>query len=573
MTANSKQLESVETQINSITKALCNESQKISLHDETLRAPTVTWSWGWSINVSWRSEYIGSRYRLKSHDEHAGSEKSTSQYVANLANQYAQQNNHYFINILGEKISHKELENFNTGDIDLGNTGTNYISCDHCSRCGGHGKESCTSCSGRGYNQCYSCHGSGTLREWRSNGQHSGYVNTHCYHCSGGRTRCYHCGASGQVTCGSCDGSGEHFHRFWISALACKKVSWEWLESEVFKWLPSFIKEKIDQGSTGAITPYLTKCEPLHRNEPLSGCAYSFSMKTIIPCGEYAAISKDSNTRIAIVGPKLEIYSAGGILNAFVTKIAEKLNSGTIQDQKPYLAIPAIDVILQCHDEKKSHFLLWDNYVYGSAKQALTTKYEMLVARINGDKRKDFFINFAKYNALILIAITLAILSINVLFPQFSWHGEIVKSILKNPDFLFHKTTELVRYKFFETWQSGLLTVFCSILVIGAVKEFHWRRIGDKTSALLAFIYFEIGLVYYLGFQYSLAELGRQHPVTSMAHLGSLNLASLLILWPEILATSSLISFVISKYKAWRSTAKVVAKLESRTLSKRLKLI
>lgn len=574
MTQGSNQLQLVQTQLNNTAEALCLKPINVCLSDEITRDSPVTWSWGWAIKVTWNSEHVGSRYRLGNNDQHIGGSKSTSTHVQRLADMYASYENRFFVDVLGAKISHKELENFNTGDLALGSTGLYYISRDNCSTCSGYGTVSCSSCGGRGHNSCHTCFGSGTTREWRSNGQHGGYVNTSCYTCGcSGRIRCNYCSATGKVTCSSCSGSGEHFYRFTITASATKKVEWKWSASEVFSWLPDFIKLTMDIGSTGAITPYLTQCKPVHRDEPLLECAYSFSMRSIIPSAEFCAINSEITTKISTVGPKNVINNAGGVLNPFVSRIASELNKGSILDQKPLLAPPIIDVILKAHDEKTTHFTLQENYVSAPTKDLLTARYEQLVARINGKKFMDFLIHFIKLNTTIFTILALAILSFSILYPGYPWAGNIVKSIINEPALLLHVTYNNFMEIFFNNWIRSLIAACCAIFLVAAVKELHWRKIGGKTAFSLALAYSVIAMVYVLGFMVFKHKFAQLKPIADSFSLSGFSVKSIFTVWPEMLFTSTLIAFVAAKHKSWRGTRKEIEKLKSQTLSKRLKLV
>lgn len=574
MTQGSNQLQLVQTQLNNIAEALCLKPINVCLSDEITRDSPITWSWGWAIKVTWNSEHVGSRYRLGNNDQHIGGSKSTGAHVQRLADMYASYEKRFFVDVLGAKISHKELENFNTGDLDLGSTGLYYISSDSCSTCNGYGTVSCSSCSGRGHNSCHTCFGSGTTREWRSNGQHGGYVNTSCYACGcSGRIRCNHCGASGKVTCSSCNGSGEHFYRFTIKASATKKVEWAWSSSEVFVWLPSFIKLTVDAGSTGAITPYLTQCKPVHRDEPLLECAYSFSMESIIPSAEFCANSSEITTKITTVGPKNVINNAGGILNPFVSRIASELNKGSILDQKPLLAPPIIDALLKAHDEKTTHFTLQENYVSTPVKNELTIKYDQLVARINGKKFIDFLFHFIKLNAALFGLLTLIILGFSILYPSYPWSGKIVESIIKEPAILAHAAYNNFMEIFFNNWIRTLIAICGSIFITAATQEFHWRKIGGKSAFILALVYSVIAMVYVFGFMAFKHNFAQLKPIADTFSLSNLSIKSILTVWPEMLFTSTLIAFVAAKHKSWKGTKIEVEKLKSHVLSKRLKLI
>lgn len=294
-------------------------------------------------------------------------------------------------------------------------------------------------------------------------------------------------------------------------------------------------------------------------------------MLSTIVCREYSVSGPQTFTRISTVGPKDEVHNAGGILNAFISSVVEKLNFGPLMDQKTLLGIPIVDSILSAYDTKSNHFTIQKNFVSTNFVDALTSKYDKLVIRINGSKINNFYKVFFKSLFIVLITITLATMIFSLLFPQHRWPVGAMTEIYRMPSILNRAIKEVLSALFLSGWVRAVVSVFGAIFAAGVMQVAHWRKVRLLASFLILMTYATIGLIYLIDLTYVWSSFVDARVLAHASYIESI--LSILRMSSDILFASFFISFLIAKYKSWGDIRKEIEKLQSNTLLRRLKLI
>jgi len=568
------QLESIEEDLNNTAQKLCLQSLNVQLSNEDIRTPEVTWSWGWSIDVSYECGSIGSRYSLGSNDSYIGNSNKTATYVKELVTLYANYEKHYFVDKLGNELPESELENFNLGSIALGSSGTFYISSDSCNPCNGHGLTTCFACSGRGQQSCGMCIGSGMVQEWVPNNQGGGgNVRRNCSGCAGsGYNICYTCSRSGEVTCSSCSGSGEHYYRYTVFANSNKHVTWNWDGTQTHNWLPEVLKKYVNNGGTPAITPFLTQCKPAMLEQPIEGCAYSYSMTSIIPCAEYSASANNESTSINVIGPEQHICNAGAILDFPAWNIAERIAKGSIEDNGVLINTPVIDLLLKSYDDKHEHLLCQENYISKKTYHAITEKYDELVGQLKRQRKGVFWARFCKYSSIWSFILALMLVSFCLVYPEYRWRGGELYNYIKGISATTDHITGVYVNMYLKNAERALVSIGWAAFTVSLIKFLYWRSIG-WWQAIFRYITASIFVIlYWDSLDEFYGRLNFEGFVTPLIGISTFSPSPLLIMMPELLLTAALLGIVQAKYASANATKKLVAELNSVTLYKRMGL-
>jgi len=572
------QLESIEEDLNNTAQKLCLQSLNVQLSNEDIRTPTVTWSWGWSIDVGYERNSLGSRYRCGSNDSYIGSSHETANYVKELVTLYANYKNRYFVDKLGNELPESELDNFNLGSITLGSTGVFYISSDICSSCNGNGKEECIVCYGRGEKGCEKCYGTGSIEElvheWAPKNQGvSRYVQRKCTSCHGScHTTCYQCNGSGNVTCRSCGGSGEHYYSYTIFANSNKHVTWSWDGGQTHNWLPEVLKKYVNNGGTPAITPFLTQCEPAMLEQPIKGCAYSYSMTSIIPCAEYSALANNEGTSVNVIGPEQHICNAGAILDFPAWDIGRNIAKGSIEDNEVLINTPVIDLLLKSYDDEHEHLLRKENYISKKTYHAITEKYDVLVGQLKRQRKGVFWTRFCKYSTVWSFIIGLVLASFCLVYPEYRWRGGELVNYIKDISATTDYITGVYADMYLKNTERALVSTGCAVFLVGLIKFLYWRSIG-WWQAIFRYIAASIFVILYWDSLVEFSErLSFESFVNPLVGISNFTPNPLLIMMPELLLTAALLGVVQAKYASASATKKLVAELNSVTLYKRMGL-
>ncbi|MCG6201435.1 hypothetical protein [Psychromonas antarctica] len=455
----------------------------VVLSHQDAKQPQVNFTFGWKIEIG-----------ISKHDHghccpngiDAGRSADARAAAHNKAQAYVSGRQSLFNDRFKALLSSDVSSNFTLKDKHLNSAPECYVGTDPCHHCHGSGTNSCYSCGGQGKQGCSACHSSGRVstQKFDNYSNRTIYSTESCSSCWGsGKKTCSNCGGRGTVTCGTCYGVGCLYCSYSIDGDAKRRTTWAFESADYHDWSESFIK-KIGLN----IIHSLTDVTEVDAQGSLDGCTFIYALNGQLPTLQFTATIASADTRMCFAGKQNLTHDAGGVYDPAVWSIAKNLASGSQNEDKETLAVPAIKSIIEANESNTKIDLLEENWVSTDIKDAVLSNYQELLSQLRKQSVKGLLPQMLKgvikYGYCIL---TLAIM-IALLLPNFAADTESRVGLHDYPRVIEHFLFGWYGLFGLPHFANYLFAVAFYWITFKLVKKFYWKRISTFKVASLSFV-------------------------------------------------------------------------------------